>query len=95
MKYWSHYLERWRQEPEATRQRRALVIAFGLTLILFVLWLGSFRFSASLDSPSLLEARRASLRITPDPALTAPTSTATSLTEIVARIKAGWRTVTQ
>lgn len=78
MKFFKDHLEHWRNEPEPRRQRRALLIAFSFTTLLFIIWLASFRISASLRTTPTAE-------MTASPAITSP--------GIIARIKAGWQTV--
>ena len=84
MNSFSNQLERWRQEPEVKRKRRAFLLAGTLTLILFVLWLGSFRLSATLRATP-----------TESQAATVVEAEASPRVGIVDRIKAGWQTITQ
>ncbi|MFH1170103.1 MAG: hypothetical protein V1704_00885 [Candidatus Vogelbacteria bacterium] len=56
MKSFQDHLERWRNEPETRRQRRALFIAFSFTVCLFILWLASFRLSTLLRATPTVEA---------------------------------------
>jgi len=56
MKSFSHYLKNWRQEPESRRERRALFLAGGITILLFGLWLTSFRLSISLRETPKVQA---------------------------------------
>ncbi len=86
MKSFSHHIERWRNEPEAKRQRRALFLASSVTICLFVLWLASFRLSANL-------------RGTPTVPVMASVGSVTTVTVpahgIVERIQAGWQALTK
>lgn len=82
MNSFSNYLERWRQEPEIKRKRRAFILATTLTVILFVLWLGSFRLGVSL-------------RANPTSGESAAVTNSVPESGIIARIKAGWQAITQ
>lgn len=85
MKSFSQRLEHWREETEPKRERRALLVATVLTLILFILWLGSFRLSTSLRSSP-----------TAQPAAVVVVDDKTGIvTGVVERVKAGWQTLTQ
>ena len=80
MKSLAHYLESWRNESESRRERRALFLAGGLTVLLFVLWLSSFRLATSLR-----EAPTTAIKVDKIDAAASP--------GIIERIKAGWRTI--
>ncbi len=82
MNSFSNYLERWRQEPELKRKRRAFLMATTLTVVLFVLWLGSFRLNSTLRANPT----------TDQSAVVIETKTGSGIIE---RIKAGWQTMTQ
>lgn len=82
MKSFTHHLEHWRKEPEVRRERRALLLASGLTLCLFVLWLASFRLTTSL-------------RETPATAIKIKAADSIASPGIIERIKAGWQTITK
>jgi hypothetical protein len=88
MKSFREHLEYWRNEPEPRRQRRALFIAFSFTTLLFILWLASFRLSASLRVTPTVE-------MTTRPAVdgASPASGQVASPGIIARIKAGWETI--
>jgi len=86
MKSPSHYINRWRNESEARRQRRALLLASGITLSLFVFWLASWRLSAVLRGAP-------TVAVTASVGVAAPASPPTP--GILERIRAGWRTVTR
>lgn len=81
MKSFRDHLAHWRNEPEPRRQRRALFIAFSFTVCLFILWLASFRLSASLASPAV--------ELVASPVVTDSAANP----GIIERIKAGWQTI--
>ncbi|HEY4476395.1 MAG TPA: hypothetical protein VJB69_00165 [Candidatus Paceibacterota bacterium] len=92
MKNFSQHLERWRNESEHRRHRRALLLASGITVCLFVIWLGSFRLSSALREVPTINAAKSTEATS---LVASPVAVGGTSPGIIERIKAGWRAVTQ